>query len=627
MINKLNKWDLNCSVFNSYDFDDCMSLNELLCRFFTKINECIEASNKSLNLLEWLHEVGLKEEVITLLGQWKDDGTLTELISEQILEEIKQNIANNQSAIGELQSKDTEHDNTINELKEKDNQIDEELESLKEKGDSLDEEISTINGNIEALQQKDNEHDKSIQSLGGRVTTNEASITTLNNEVEELKAKDLSLENGLNELKNSSVIKVVKNESELREALGRHNVIICDFATLDITTAIEVPSNTRLVSFVDTVVKNSSGNLDNLMRNKTNSEGGYNGSKNIIIDGFVFDGLDRETTGLTLLGIGHAQNIEIINCSFKNNHIWHMIELNACKNVTIKYNSFSNYGTRGSGASEVIQLDGAFETTVFPWFGPYDKTMCMNIFIESNDFSNIGLINNQIACIGNHWYEQGYTTMHVRVRDNRGSNVACFVKLNDFKDLIIENNDIYNIGIFSYFKGQQNATNRLTLHNNSVYGWEGYTGEQRLIMIENNSNSPKCERVTITNNKVANMATHAIGITADDVVISENTIRGVKKTGIYMYGGERWSVNNNVFFFVGDDTGLPQIKVGGNASLPTKYFTVTGNVCVGNSKVGEINVGETIGVGVVTGNVANVTGSNSNIIKANNVDQNNGNRN
>lgn len=624
MINKLNKWDLNCSVFNSYDFDDCMSLNELLCRFFTKINECIEASNKSLNLLEWLHEVGLKQEVVTLLGQWKDDGTLAELISEQILTEIKQNIANNQNAITQLQAKDTELEGSINELKEKDTQLDTEIEALKQKDASLEGDISTINGNIEALKQKDSEHDSSIQSLGDRITTNETSISTLNNEVTELQAKDLSLENGLNELKNSSVIKVVKNESELREALGKHNTIICDFATLDLTQAIEVPSNTRLMSFVDTVVKNSSGNLDNLMRNKSNGGGGYTGSKNIIIDGFVFDGLNRETTGLTLLGIGHAQNVEITNCTFQNLHIWHMIELNACKNALVKYNSFSNYGTRGTGASEVIQLDGAFEATVFPWITPYDKTMCMNIFIESNDFNNIGLITNQFACVGNHWYEVGYSTMHVRIRDNRGSNVACFVKLNDYKDLIIENNDIYNIGIFSYFRGQQNTTNRLTLHNNSVYGWDGYTGEQRLIMIENNSNSPSCERVTITNNKISNMATHAIGITADDVVISENTIRGVKKVGIYMYGGDRWSVNNNVLFYVGDDTSAPQIKVGGNASLPTRYFTVTGNVCVGNSKVGEINVAEPNGVGVVSSNVATVSGSTTNIIKANNIDQNNG---
>lgn len=172
MINKLNKWDLNCSVFNSYDFDDCMSLNELLCRFFTKINECIEVSNKSLNLLEWLHEVGLKQEVVTLLGEWKDNGTLAELISEQILEEIKQNIANNQSAITELQSKDTEHDT--------------EIEALKQKDTSLEGDISTINNNIEALQQKDSEHDSSIQSLGDRITTNETSISTLNNDVKSI---------------------------------------------------------------------------------------------------------------------------------------------------------------------------------------------------------------------------------------------------------------------------------------------------------------------------------------------------------------------------------------------------------------------------------------------------------
>ena len=113
MINKLNKWDLNCSVFNSYDFDDCMSLNELLCRFFTKINECIEASNKSLTFLEWLYEVGLKQEVVTLLTEWKDNGTLAELISEQILTEIKQNIKNNKNAIEQLQLKDTTHDEKI----------------------------------------------------------------------------------------------------------------------------------------------------------------------------------------------------------------------------------------------------------------------------------------------------------------------------------------------------------------------------------------------------------------------------------------------------------------------------------------------------------------------------------
>lgn len=172
MINKLNKWDLNCSVFNSYDFDDCMSLNELLCRFYTKINECIEASNKSLTLMEWLYEVGLRDEVVKLLTEWKNDGTLAELISEEILTEINQNITNNQIA--------------ITELKEKDTQLDEEIEALKQKDTSLDVNISNINEGIELLQQKDSEHDSSIQSLGERVTRNENNFNDLKNEVKSI---------------------------------------------------------------------------------------------------------------------------------------------------------------------------------------------------------------------------------------------------------------------------------------------------------------------------------------------------------------------------------------------------------------------------------------------------------
>lgn len=89
MINRLERYDLNCSVFNSYDYDDCLSLNELLCRFFTKINECIEASNKALSFTEWLKEIGLSLEVAKLLDEWLNDGTLENLINERILTEIK----------------------------------------------------------------------------------------------------------------------------------------------------------------------------------------------------------------------------------------------------------------------------------------------------------------------------------------------------------------------------------------------------------------------------------------------------------------------------------------------------------------------------------------------------------
>ncbi|MDY5929202.1 MAG: hypothetical protein SPJ27_04115 [Candidatus Onthovivens sp.] len=137
MINKLNKWDLNCSAFNSYDFDDCMSLNELLCRFFTKINECIDVSNEALTYVEWLKTIGLKNEVVELLTEWKDDGTLADLIGEQIVSEINQKISNNQSKIESLENKDIIHENNINNIKS-------EISNLKSKDSQLDSEIEAL---------------------------------------------------------------------------------------------------------------------------------------------------------------------------------------------------------------------------------------------------------------------------------------------------------------------------------------------------------------------------------------------------------------------------------------------------------------------------------------------------
>lgn len=83
--------NLNCSIFNSYDYND-LSLTELLCTFFNKINECIDISNKSLTFLEWLKEIGLHEETIKILNEWLIDGTLTEIINEEIFNELNAKI-------------------------------------------------------------------------------------------------------------------------------------------------------------------------------------------------------------------------------------------------------------------------------------------------------------------------------------------------------------------------------------------------------------------------------------------------------------------------------------------------------------------------------------------------------
>ena len=63
-----------------YDFSD-MTDEELRCKFFQKLQECIELCNNSSDILEWLKNEGLEKEVKDLLTIWLEDGTLENLIN------------------------------------------------------------------------------------------------------------------------------------------------------------------------------------------------------------------------------------------------------------------------------------------------------------------------------------------------------------------------------------------------------------------------------------------------------------------------------------------------------------------------------------------------------------------
>lgn len=93
MINKLNPMNLNCSIFSVYDYDS-MSETELLCKFFEKINECVDLSNKAFDLCEWLISVGLSKEVSKKLNEWLIDGTLEKIINKEIFGELNEKIDN-----------------------------------------------------------------------------------------------------------------------------------------------------------------------------------------------------------------------------------------------------------------------------------------------------------------------------------------------------------------------------------------------------------------------------------------------------------------------------------------------------------------------------------------------------
>ena len=83
-LNELKPSDLNCNVFDVYDYDG-LSMQELLCQFFTKISECVKVSNETIDLASWLVNEGLEQEVVENLVSLINDGTIEELINVNLL--------------------------------------------------------------------------------------------------------------------------------------------------------------------------------------------------------------------------------------------------------------------------------------------------------------------------------------------------------------------------------------------------------------------------------------------------------------------------------------------------------------------------------------------------------------
>ena len=70
-----------------YKFND-FTLNELICKLAQKMDEVIIQSNESFNYLDWLKNQGLPDEVIKIMLEWKESGTLDSIINERLFNEL-----------------------------------------------------------------------------------------------------------------------------------------------------------------------------------------------------------------------------------------------------------------------------------------------------------------------------------------------------------------------------------------------------------------------------------------------------------------------------------------------------------------------------------------------------------
>lgn len=588
MINRLENDMFRRKIYDLKGF----TIQELLCSFFNKINECIDLSNESFNILEWIKEEGLSNETVKLLNEWLADGTITELINHEkfnsILEECR-NAINAYKLIVDAElnnvnkSVDTKFNNYGTEIDNKFTTYQNEINNS----------LETFNNAIsEKLENNQNENQQMINDL--KETTNEA-------------------------IEKVFSIVYVSNTTELELAIEKAvlspSIIYLHEGVYNLTKTSYIPSNTSLIGLGN--VKVQADGLNCYFTNKA-IEGalGYTGSNNIHIENIYFDGKGK-ADGLTMVAFAHAENVSIKNCVFCDLHMWHMVEFNAVKHGVIYGCKFKNYGNVGANGTEAIQLDAMLSQAQFPWFGAYDDTPCQFITIENNIFEDIGKI-----AIGNHSFKRGVTLKDIFIKNNYFNRVGRAINLNDFNNMCVSENTSADCRTFFHTENKENTSSYLVINGNKHRGYyvnsvEGL-GDERFIGInvEGNKGDYRVEFVNITDNHITLCSGHGIGYTADYVTVSNNKFFNIARNGIYHFGGLCGSIYGNCFKDTGKESGRYAILVGNNQNTSSKGVVVNGNTIANLSGICVSNYSEGV---IVSNNIGNVVNNvNTNCIVDNN---------
>jgi hypothetical protein len=235
--------------------------------------------------------------------------------------------------------------------------------------------------------------------------------------------------------------------------LSAYRRIYVPSGTYRLTNILWIPSNKQLTLSPSTVMLRTSNASAMLLNDADGRTGGYGANKNIIIEGGTWNGNTAEyPSACTIIAFGHATDIIVRDCSILNTPTWHSIELNGTRRCTIEWVTFDGC------TNEAVQLDtmNSGGPEVFPWFGPYDDTLCRDILIQDCIFQNVA------TAIGSHSAPPVDGLVIRRCLINASSDVA--IKPVRYVNLSIEECEFNNC--HTVFAG---SANNFVLKNNRIF--------------------------------------------------------------------------------------------------------------------------------------------------------------
>ena len=234
-----------------------------------------------------------------------------------------------------------------------------------------------------------------------------------------------------------------------------------------IFTKVVIPKGTYLISsalvvYSDTWIYCEEGveikrciSYGPMLRCDNNGIGGYDGIKNVIVEGGLWNGNTDQwpnTADFSNIRFAHCRNILLKDMHVKNNENGHHMEIGGAADVTIEGCTFTGY--TGYRKKEAIQLDCMNNSRVFAGYAPFDDTSCENVVIKNNLFSGI------CRGLGSHSATLGIYYTDILIEDNVFENLddVAMIMYN-YKNCTITNNTITNCASGIEFKAMSSLPN------------------------------------------------------------------------------------------------------------------------------------------------------------------------
>lgn len=192
-----------------------------------------------------------------------------------------------------------------------------------------------------------------------------------------------------------------------------------------------------------------------MLRCDNNGVGGYDGVKNVIVEGGLWNGNTDQwpnTADFSNIRFAHCRNILLKDMHVKNNENGHHMEIGGAADVTIEGCTFTGY--TGYRKKEAIQLDCMNNSRVFAGYAPFDDTSCENVVIKNNLFSGV------CRGLGSHSATLGIYYTDILIEGNVFENLddVAMIMYN-YKNCTITNNTITNCASGIEFKAMSSLPN------------------------------------------------------------------------------------------------------------------------------------------------------------------------